>query len=53
MNKPNVLAFVGPAGAGKDTAARFVMTEHPLAYNLKFAGKLKDMTCLLAPNESA
>lgn len=47
MDKPNVLAFVGPAGAGKDTAARFVMTEHPMAYNLKFAGKLKDMTCML------
>lgn len=47
MSKPNVLAFVGAAGCGKDTAARYVSAQHPLAYNLKFAGKLKDLTCLL------
>jgi len=45
--KANVLVFVGAAGCGKDTAAKYVQAQHPLVYNLKFAAKLKDLTCLL------
>lgn len=47
VERSNVLAFVGPAGCGKDTAAKFVMAEHPMAFNLKFAGALKDLSSLL------
>ncbi|MGM4911401.1 deoxynucleotide monophosphate kinase [Rhizobium sp. 768_B6_N1_8] len=41
-NLPPVVAFTGPAGAGKSTATRYLVENH--GYTLvKFAGPLKDM----------
>jgi len=43
MNVRDAIVFIGAAGAGKDTAANFVLEAKPGARNLKFAGALKDI----------
>lgn len=43
MKKKAILAVNGPAGAGKDTIARYLEAQYPGVAHVKFAKKLKEM----------